>query len=529
MAQEQKFAPQGKQIANFLRSLTGTQKLWLAFAGLTVTTLLYVFVTMLAKPEMKPLYSGLQAQDAQALGSKLAAQKIEYQISPDGTSVSVAVDKLDSARLLVASDGGPKSGRMGFELFDKPNWGSSDFSEKVNYQRALEGELERTLSTIDGVEAVRVHLVLPRESLFADKREEAKASVILKLRGAMSPNSDVAIRRFLAGAVEGLRPEGVTVIDAENNLPIGKTSSDGSGVESERDQALAKELVRTLEPIVGVGGARASVHVEYDVTSGDETQETYDPNSTAALTMQKSEETVGGTLAQGVPGTASNIPNTQSPSKSTNSADSQSSKSESGTYAVNRVVRHTLLPAGRIKRITAALLVDDADVTDAMGNTSRAKRSPEELKKIDSLARASLGINDARGDVLAVENLSFHENKPEVLVPLTKLDKVARVGKQFSWTLRYALIALLFLIVYVVVLRPVRRQVVLSLKQLPSRPANDAVLNGNTGKVLPQGVESADPAVRQAATLKKQLIEKAKAEPASAGQLVQSWLREEEA
>lgn len=447
MADQANLGQQGKQIASFLSSLTGRQKLWLVVGAITVGLLLFVFVTMLAKPEMKPLYSGLQPQDAQALGTKLAAQKIDYQISPDGTSVSVAADKVDSARLLAAGDGGVKSGRMGFELFDKPNWGSSDFSEKVNFQRALEGELERTLSTIQGVDAVRVHLVLPRESLFSENREPAKASVILKLRGSMSPNSDVAIRRLIAGAVEGLRAENVTVIDAENNLPIGKAGNDINGAVSERDQALAKELVRTLEPIVGDGGVRASVHVEYDETSGDETQESYDPDSTATLSLQKSEETVGGTLAQGVPGTASNIPNTQSPAKATTTADSQSSKSESGTYAVNKVVRHTLLPAGRVKRITAALLIDDAVVSDAKGAPSRSKRTAEELKKIDSLARAALGINDARGDILAVENLTFRETKPEVPAPATKLEKAAHVGKQFSWTLRYALIGVLFLFV----------------------------------------------------------------------------------
>jgi flagellar M-ring protein FliF len=416
---------------------------------------------------------------------------------------------------------------MGFEIFDKPNWGASDYSEKVNYQRALEGELERTLQTLDGVDAVRVHLVLPQESLFADDRGEAKASVVLKLRReTFSANSELAIRRLVAGAVERLRPENVTVVDSENDRPLGADSS--RGAETQGDQALATELVRTLEPILGEGAVRASVHVEYDESSGDETQETYDPANPVTLTLQKSEETVGGPLAQGVPGTASNIPNTASPARVTSSNDVQSSRSESGTYAVNKVVRHTLLPAGRVKRVTAAVLVDDALSTDGNGASSRAKRTPEELKKIEILARAALGIADARGDVIAVENLSFRELKKELPTPPSRVDQAVRVTRQWSGLVRYVIIGVLFLAVYAMVLRPIRKQIVTSLRQIGVRQESSTVLNGNTGHVLAPAESDADPLLKQSAQLKKQLVERAKAEPATASQLVQSWLREEE-
>jgi flagellar M-ring protein FliF len=530
VAEQQTVTQQTRQVAGFLKSLTMKQRIWLLAGAIVIAALLFVFVNVLSKPEMKPLYTGLQPQDAQTMGTKLAAQKIEYQISPDGTTVSVAANKLDAARLQVAADGGPKSGRMGFELFDKPNWGGSDFSEKVNYQRALEGELERTLQSLEGVEAVRVHLVLAQESLFTENQAEAKASVILKLRGSMlSPNTDVAIRRLVAGAVEKLRPENVTVIDAETDAAIGSPAGNAANAaETDRDQALAKELVRTMEPIIGEGGVRASVHVEYDETSGDETQESYDPAKSATLALQKSEETIGGALPQGVPGTASNIPNTASPVKATSSSDTQISRSESGTYGVNKTVRHTLLPAGRVKRITAAVLVNDAISTDASGKTTRAKRTPEELKQIETLARAALGILDSRGDVIAVENLSFREVRVETPTPPTKMEKVVRVGKQWSWLLRYGLIALLFLAVYWMVLRPVRKQIVQSFKQVQSHHQAETVLNGNTGHLVPLE-ENQDPVAQQTAQLKKQLVERAKAEPANASQLVQSWLREEEA
>jgi flagellar M-ring protein FliF len=170
-----------QQIQDFLRGLSLQQKALLAGGAAAVGLTLWLFVVLLDHKNVV-LYSGLKPQDAQAMGSRLAAKNIPYEISADGASVLVPSDKLDAARLETAAQGLPRNARLGFELFDTPNWAGSDFSEKVNYQRALEGELERTLQTLNEVEAVRVHLVLPRESLFSEQQHDAKAAVILKTR-----------------------------------------------------------------------------------------------------------------------------------------------------------------------------------------------------------------------------------------------------------------------------------------------------------------------------------------------------------
>src|SRR5215475_6703206 len=171
-----------QQVMAFLKALSLRQKVMLGASVALVGGTIWLFTYWMGS-DYKTLYSGMAPSDAQSMGQKLAAQNITYQISPDGTSVLVKSDELDKARLQVASQGPISSGRMGFELFDKPNWSGSDFSEKVNYQRALEAELERTIATINGVGAVRVHLVLPRESIFSDRERAAKAAVVLKLRG----------------------------------------------------------------------------------------------------------------------------------------------------------------------------------------------------------------------------------------------------------------------------------------------------------------------------------------------------------
>jgi len=511
------------QVGQLLRGLTPKQRVLLvggaALAGLS----LWLFTVLLSKPKFTTLYSGLKASDAQALGARLGAKNIPYELSPDGTSLLVPVDQLDAGRMETAAQGLPRNARLGFELFDTPNWTGSDFTEKVNYQRALEGELERTLESVSEVEAVRVHLVLPRESMFGETEHEAKAAVLLKARGTLSERTRLAIPQLVASAVEGLRPDNVTVVDADSNTPL-VHGRDGEAGEGGSDQQLEKTLLRTLEPVVGAEHVRASVHVEYDLSASEDTDETYDPQKAALVTQQKSEETAGGALPAGVVGTASNLPGA-TPGKATAvSNDSQSSHSESETYAVSKSVRHTSQPPGRIKRISAAVLVDDAVSGDA-AHPTRQKRTADELKQIEELAAAAVGLDRQRGDLISVENLSFQVVPPEKVAPITRIESARKVVVGWLGLLRYASILLLFMIVYFLMLRPVKRQLVAALRELPAK-----VAAANAAAVTTAGVEVALPAgaeqARRAANLKKQLAEKVKSEPETASRLVESWMRE---
>ncbi len=535
-----------QQGRDFLAGLTGRQRLLLGGGAVLVAATLCVFVQLIAKPEYKTLYSGLSPSDTQDIATRLGSKKIPFEQSPDGASISVPADKLDSARLEVASQPMPHSGRMGFELFDKPNWAGSDFSEKVNYQRALEAELERTLQTLSEVEAVRVHLVMPAESLYSERDRTAKASVTVKLhRGRLPESSDTAIRQLVAGAVDRLSPENVVVIDADTNLPLGRFGgTGGQGVASEIDQDLAKRVVQTLEPVVGSQGVRASVHVEYDLSSGEETQETYDPSSSVPLSVTRSEEHLGSDALGGVPGTSSNLPNAKVSAAAKSGSESHTSKAESGTYAVNKLVRHTVQPAGRIKRIAAALLVDDAVQVEQKNNqrvATRRRRSPDEMKQIEELAAAALGIDAKRGDLLAVENLSFQNLQQDTPVVPTFMERIQRNLRNWAWIFRYLALGCLFGSVYILLLRPVKKQLLTALRELPLRPlgkkqlaAEASVGAAVSGMVsaspLPEvldlaGLES-DPSLKKLSLLKNHLVEKVKTEPGGASRLIQNWLRE---
>ena len=263
------------------------------------------------RPDWRILFSGLDSKDAQQVSQELAAAGITYEITSDGSGVQVPAESLDKARMEVAAKGMPQTGRLGFELFDKPNWVGSEFDERVNYQRALEGELEHTIGTISAVRSARVHLVLPQQSLFSGEQKAAKASVVLKLRDSSLARATGGVDPRAGGwAVEDLRPDQVMLADADGHLMLGNKS--GTAEAEAHEAALAEKLIETLEPVAGTGNVRASVNVDYDTSTSEETDESYDPASVVTLSMQRSQQTATpAPAAKGVPGTASNAPNTQ--------------------------------------------------------------------------------------------------------------------------------------------------------------------------------------------------------------------------
>ncbi len=521
------------RLQQFFQGLTVNQRLLLAAGAALVGATLWIFVTLLGQPKYVTLYSGLRPEETQNLASRLAAKNIPHQVSPDGASLLVPEDKLDVSRLETAAAGLPRSARLGFELFDTPNWAGSDFTEKVNYQRALEGELERTLATLSEVEAVRVHLVMPQESLFTEQEHEAKAAVILKTRsGHLSEEAQLAIPQLVASAVDRLRPENVTVVDADSNTPLLHNREGAGGRSYALDEELAKTLVHTLEPVVGADHVRASVHVEYELGTSEDTQETYDPKTTATLTQEHAEESSTGAAAAGVPGTASNVPAGTPPPAAAPAAEQSTSKSEATTFAVSKSLHHSVEPAGRVDRIAAAVVVDDVvETTEQAGKrtTTRRKRTPEEMKQIEQLAQAAIGVNPQRGDVLAVENLSFQEAPVETLPgPPARSEHWRRLIEPWAWALRYLGLAALFLVIYWLVLRPVKKQALAAFRALPGKMAGQLAPQAAGESASAGGGGSLEEGGKRASQLKRMLAEKVKAEPEAASRLVQGWVQQEE-
>ena len=534
------------QIRAFVSGLSLSQKLLLAGSIVVVALVVALFVHLFGTAQFSNLYTGLDPTDTQKIIQQLAAQDISYQVSSDGTSIDVHADRLDKVRVQMASQNLPHTGRMGFELFDKPNWSSSDFSEQVNYQRAVEAELERTIETMDAVESARVHLILPHESLFSSEERPAKAAVVVKLRSQrMTDQTVAAIANLVSSAWENLSPDNVTIVSADGRLPLNGGKYDGtSGGMSDLETVMAERIVDTLAPVVGAEHVKSSVTVEYNPVSGESTQEQYDPNATAILTSQITEDQTTGAAAGGIPGTPSNVPTAQPPAAQGKPADiAQGLRSESKTFAVSKTVHHTIEPPGQIKHLAAAVLIDDAiDVTESGGKRqeTRRKRTDDEMKQLDALTRAAIGFDAKRGDELAMQNVSFQVPPVEVPPTPTAVQRTLRTIQPWMGLLRYGALAILFVAIYFLVLRPMTKQVLATVKALPGQAGHPALpgVSGREARArqltgadleaeLARELSETGSDVMRAVTLKRHLADKVKREPEGASRLIQSWVREQ--
>lgn len=508
------------EVGSRYRQLDPAKKKWLA--GLTAFLLVCIVGLgwYAMRTDWRTLYAGLDSEDARAMATELTAANIPFEVSHDGAALLVSSDYLDKARLVTTAKGGPRSGRMGFELFDKPNWIGSEFDEQVNYQRALEGELEHTIDTLSDVESSRVNLVMPHDSLFTENQRAAKASVVLKLRRrTLSEDEATAIRNLVAGAVDDLHPEDVTLVDASGEQ-LGRRSSTAQNEAHEQD--LASKLIETLQPVAGQGNVRASVNVEYDTSTSDEVDETYDPNDVVTLSMQRTEQSAGGTQQlAGVPGTSSNAPNTKPPVYPTSTPQAQSEKQESGTYAASKKVRHTTQGAGKIHRITAAVLINQRMVVNGKSTTWQP-RSPEEMKRLTGLAEAAIGYDASRGDTVTVVDLPFDQQSSPQLPLTQRLLAAADSGPM----LKYGIILLAMLAVLIFLARPM----IALLKQGSPAPLSTPPRE----EMLADGSEEPPPSPEQITAEKQkqhmqlvfdQVSDHVRRDPAQSARLLQSWIQ----
>ncbi|MGH9448936.1 MAG: flagellar basal-body MS-ring/collar protein FliF [Terriglobia bacterium] len=577
------------------RGLSQRQKALIAVSLIAVIGTLWLFVSLLGRGDYRVLYSGLDPAETNTIVKKLANEGIPAEMSADGKTLSVPGDRLDKARLDMAAQGYPQTGRLGFEIFDKANWGESDFAEKVNYQRALEGELERTIQDLTDVEAVRVHLVLPHESLFTERERQAKASVMVRLRnGHLSERSLKAITYLVASSVDTLTPDNVTVVDADGNVPIvmrGGVKPGSPEGAADYEQALDQKLAATLTPILGADHFVAKATVEYDPNSSENTQETYDPKDSVVLTSQVTTDGDGGGGDAGIPGAASNVPPGQSnannpnnpnttpnpnnspsqngasgagpasasaTSSAANNAGAASSDnsdtddgsggetSDSKTFAVGRTVMHTIRPPGAIRRISAAILVDDKVETQTAGKKKTlvaVARTPAELKQIQTLAGAVLGLDPSRGDVVTVENIPFTITPLESSPPLYGLKRIGPFLNQYGEFVRYIILALFGLLIFLFVVKPLIRQLGVAPPALPGAPAGGlqhALAGAGGAGALPESATALNEASIPAAAgemsgekqkftqIREALVAKVAKTPAEAGRLVEGWLHEDD-
>jgi flagellar M-ring protein FliF len=411
------------QIKTLVNGFSFFQRISIAVGALFAAICIVALTHYRTESDFRPLYTSMALEDAAPVAQKLRESGVEYRLGDNGSSVLVHSDKLAESRLTLAGAGLPKSGRIGFELFDKTSFGATELVEHINYQRALEGELERSVMSMAEVVQARVHLTLPKDSVFLDQQQPAKASVMVKLHAGaqLSAQNVLAITNLVGSAVDNLSPESVAVLDMDGNLlnRPRKVSGDDSvtsealDVRRQIEHDLVQKINATLQPLLGVNKFRAGASVDCDLTSGDQQEETFDPEKSVMVSSQKSDDgTEHSAAAGGIPGTQANLPH---PNQGAGSGASSgaSHRTENVTYQTSRVIRHTRIPQGVIRRMSLSVLVGQDMHWEGDGkNKHRVYTAPaaETLEKIKGLVGGVTGFSSDRGDQLIVETLPFEPN-----------------------------------------------------------------------------------------------------------------------
>ncbi|MCC6990778.1 MAG: flagellar M-ring protein FliF, partial [Acidobacteria bacterium] len=438
-------------------------------------------------PNYTTLYRDLDPESAQAVITKLKAANTPYKMDDGGTTLLVPAARVDELRLDFAAQGLPTAGRIGFEIFDRTSFGTTEFLEHVNYRRGLEGELARTIATISEVASARVHIALAKDSLFTGAAEQAKASVVLKLRTSkpLSASTVAGIAGLVSSAVESLRPESVIIVDTFGrplSRPAEPDEADLTGQAMERQQKVERDLVTKvvsqLEPIVGVGHVRVNVAATVSADTAEQTEEVWDQTpvvrsrqtSTDSTTTAAMNSTKPGGTAGGVAGARANAP----PDLTTANAQAATVAVTPGTmgratetvnYEIGKKTRHTVEAGGQVAKLSVAVLVDNVRVPGADGAAPTAKpRDPAEMERIQRLVSAAVGLDTARGDQLTVENIGFDDSSDTTAVeppaPWWKQVSptvVSTLGVSVGDVMRWALVGLLALVALFAVIRPMIR------------------------------------------------------------------------
>lgn len=481
--------------AALVEKIKANPRLPLMLGGAALVAAIAVGVMWSRAPDYKVLYSNLSERDGGAVIASLQQMNVPYKFAEGGGAVMVPSEKVHETRLRLASQGLPKSGTTGMELMDTQKFGISQFAEQVNYQRGLEGELARSIESIGAVQSARVHLAIPKPTLFVRERQKPTASIVLQLYPgrAIDEGQVAAISHLVSSSVPELTPKSISIVDQHGNLLSGTSdrSLDASQLKyvQQVEQNYVKRVEAILAPILGKDNVHAQVTADVDFASVEHTDESYKPNqdpTKAAIRSQQTSEsnTQGASPVGGVPGALSNQPpaaavapvttpqpprqpgqpNPQAPAgqagQATQTAEktgpSSNRRDSTTNFELDRVVRHVQQAPGGVKRLSVAVVVNYRQKVDAKGKPVTEALSAKELAQIENLTKEAMGYSTERGDSLNVVNSPFTadvDKEPEL--PLWKQPQMIDLAKT---GVGYLLLALLAVFLWFKVARPVLRK-----------------------------------------------------------------------
>ncbi|MGF1465980.1 MAG: flagellar basal-body MS-ring/collar protein FliF [Sandaracinaceae bacterium] len=481
-----------------------------------------------AEPSRAILFSDLSPEDAARIVDRLRALDVDYALDDGGTTIRVPDAQVHETRLTLAAEGLPSGGGVGFEIFDRQRFGESDFSEQVQFRRALEGELARTIAHLAGVESARVHLVLPERTLFTTEEAGARASVAIHLRPGWRLRDEQVrgVSHLVASSVAGLRVEDVTVVDGDGRALTAHRDGEAAALDEARDlrtsleQSRERAVQQMLDASLGPGVAVVRVSADLSLSEEEQLEETYDPERIATRSFEVQEEAnaTAEVTAEGVPGAASNLPGGPAPE---GGAEGRrlARRHERRNYEVTKTVHRAVHPVGRLARMTVAVVVDGVWTGDGDAREF-SPRPQEELDRIEALVSSAAGIDASRGDVVTVECVPFHGSAhPAAHHGPTLIDHVER------WT-PYVLgaLAVLALLVGAGVLWRRHSGALAAASGKPHRLLELA--SGDDGQAAALDLEPAH-SLADYEQLRALALEVARRDPALAAHVVRGWLLED--
>jgi flagellar M-ring protein FliF len=438
-------------------------------------------------PDMTPLFTNLTMDDSAAIAKELDREAVSYQLRGDGNVILVPRDRVARLRMQLAQSGLPKGGGVGYEIFDRTDsLGTTSFVQNIDAVRALEGELSRTIRTLDRVQDARVHLVMPERPLFSRDKVEPSASIVLRVRGTLEPTQVRAIRHLVATAVNGLRPQRISIVDEAGNLLADGAGDDNGGSDvgaDERQVAFEKRLRQQIEQIVtsvvGPDHARVQLTADFDFNRVTETSDKFDPDGRVVRSSQTREESTASNAATSNQVTVGNeipqgVQQRQTPTGEAGATprDESRKSEETVNYEISKTTRTEVIEGGRVNRISVAVLVDGTYSRNDKGEIVYKPRSKEEIDQIAALVRSAIGFDQKRGDQVEVVNLRFAEPLPQpIAAPGGWLSALHFSKDDIMQAIETVVMGLLGLAVLLLVVRPLVRRVLAPVEAVAALPA----------------------------------------------------------
>src|SRR4249919_1151103 len=475
-----------------------------AMAAVTLTLIGFFsfLIIRMTTPQMVPLFTDLSVEDSASIIKDLERQALPYQLKNDGAIIMVPKDNVARLRMKLAESGLPKGGGVGYEIFDKTDaLGATTFVQNINHLRALEGELSRTIRSIERVQAARVHLVLPERPLFSRDKVDASASIVLKVRGTLEQQQVRAIRHLVASAVNGLKPERVSVIDETGKLLADGAAQDNplSGANSDErklayENRLRSEVETIVSSVVGPGHARVQINADFDVNRITQTSDKFDPDGRVLRSSQTREEQSAtsdnreGSVSVGTELPGGSRPQ-QQPADSGSRGDQTRKTEEIVNYEISRTTKTEVIEAGRVNRISAAVLVDGTYSKNDKGEVAYQPRPKEELDRIAALVRSAIGFDAKRGDQVEVVNLRFAETTPSPInEPTGWMNYLQFTKDDIMRGAEFGVMAVLGLVVMFMVVRPLVRRIITPEGMQPGQALAAAVVSPSSEAAIPGGM-----------------------------------------